>query len=106
MNTNIDCYDDLISVEYNGDFKIKCTFKNGKDGIADLSQYSKKGGVFSRFADLEYFKTFHIDHGVLSWGDGEIDIAPETIYHHATQEPYPQWMQIENSSTGLPKNSF
>jgi hypothetical protein len=54
-----------------------------------MSQYPKKGGVFSKFANLEYFKTFHVDNGVLSWGEGEIDIAPETLYHKATGEPFP-----------------
>jgi len=44
-------------------------------------------------ADLEFFKNFRIDNGVLTWGSGEIDIAPETLYHKATGEPYPQWME-------------
>jgi hypothetical protein len=30
MSVNTDDYDDLVIAEYIGDFKIKCTFKNGK----------------------------------------------------------------------------
>jgi hypothetical protein len=97
MTVNSDYYDDLVKAEYIGEFKIKCTFKDGKQGIVDMSHYSKKGGVFSKLADLEYFKTFYIDNGVLSWGEGEIDIAPETLYHKATGEPYPPWMEIEDN---------
>lgn len=93
MSINIDNYDDLVEAEYLDSYNIKCTFKNGKQGILNLNQYSRRGGVFSRFCDLEYFKNFHIDNGVLVWGDGEIDIAPETLYHKVTGEPLPEWME-------------
>lgn len=93
MSTRIDNYDDLIDAEYLGVYKIRCTFKNGKQGTVDMSEYPGKGGVFSRFSNVDYFKNFHIDNGVLAWGDGEVDIAPETLYHKATGEPYPEWMQ-------------
>lgn len=93
MSTSTDNYDDLVKVEYIEPFKIECTFNDGKKGVVDMSLYPASGGVFSRFTDLEYFKAFHIDNGVLSWGEGEIDIAPETLYHKATGEPYPEWME-------------
>jgi hypothetical protein len=93
MNTSADNYDDLVEVEYIEPFKIKCAFKDGETGIVEMSRYYEKGGVFSRFADEEYFKKFRIDNGALSWGDGEIDIAPETLYHKATGKPYPEWME-------------
>jgi hypothetical protein len=88
----MDHYDDLLKAEYINGYKIKCTFKNGKQGIVDMKSYCQRGGVFSSFSNLDYFKNFYIDNGVLSWGDGEVDIAPETLYHKATGEPYPQWM--------------
>jgi hypothetical protein len=94
INTvNTDNYDDLIKAEYLDSYKIKCTFKNGKQGTVDMNHYCKKEGIFSRFSDLDYFKNFHIDNGVLVWGEGEVDIAPETLYHKATGEPYPEWME-------------
>jgi hypothetical protein len=98
MNTYTDNYDDLLKVEYIEPFKIKCTFRDGKTGLIDMSRYYEKGGVFSRLADLEYFKTFYIDNGVLSWGEGEIDIAPETLYHNATGEPYPEWIEVDKTN--------
>jgi hypothetical protein len=98
MDTITENYDDLVEVEYIEPFKIKCVFKDGETGIVEMSQYYEKGGVFSRFADVEYFKAFHIDNGVLSWGDGEIDIAPETLYHNATGKPYPEWMESEEGT--------
>ncbi len=93
MTPVIDNYDDLVNAEYIEPFKIKCTFSNGKSGVVEMNHYYKKGGVFSKFANIEYFKSFYIDNGVLSWGEGEIDLAPETLYHAATGEPFPEWME-------------
>jgi len=36
------------------------------------------------FLDIEYFKKFRVEFGTLIWGDGEEDIAPETLYTKAT----------------------
>ncbi len=93
MTPDTDYYDDVVKAEYIDGFKIKCIFKDRKHGIVDMTQYSKKGGVFKKFAGREFFKNFRIDNGALTWGAGEIDIAPETLYHKATGEPYPQWME-------------
>jgi hypothetical protein len=80
-----------------GDYKLEIFFDNGKKGIVDLKDYIKKGGVFSRFSDIEYFKKAYInkEFGVLCWPD-EVDIAPETIYSEATGEPLPHWMVSKN----------
>lgn len=78
-------------------YKIEVTFEDGKKGIADLKAYIEKGGVFSRFSDLEYFKDFHINKelGALCWPDGA-DIAPEVLYHEATKQPLPVWMSSDS----------
>ena len=71
-------------------------FENGRKATYDFSSYVKRGGVFSRFEDISYFKKFSINKelGVLCWPDG-VDIAPETLYHKATGEPLPSWMTEE-----------
>lgn len=86
-------YFDVIEARYLGDYKIGLVFEDGKQGAADLREYLDLGGVFSRFADMEYFRNFHLDKesGTLCWPDG-LDIAPETLYHEATGEPLPSWM--------------
>lgn len=83
---------DVISAQYIQDYKIKITFDDGSEGIADFSPYPQKGGVFSKFNDLDFFKTFTVDKelGVISWGQ-EIDIAPETLYSMVTGKPLPEW---------------
>jgi hypothetical protein len=89
---------DVISAVYVQDYKIHVAFENGKSGIADLSSFIARGGIFTRLRDLDYFKTFKInaDLGVLTW-ENQIDIAPETLYSCATGEPLPEWMQPANN---------
>ena len=87
-------YYDAVSAEYLEDYKLKIWFADGKSGIVDFRRYIRKGGIFSKLADLENFKRFTVNQelGVITWY-GEIDIAPETLYGEATQEPLPQWVE-------------
>lgn len=84
---------DLISARLIEGYILELTFENGKSGNVDFSEYLTKGGVFSRFKDKSYFNNFsiHPELKVLTW-PGEVDIAPETLYHKATGEPLPEWM--------------
>ena len=88
-------YYDAVSAEYLEDYKLKIWFADGKSGIVDFTHYIRKGGIFGKLADLENFKRFMVNQelGVITW-DGEIDIAPETLYSAATQEPLPQWVEM------------
>ncbi len=81
-------YYDVISVKYIEDYKLEVEFETGEKGIVDLSDYPKKGGVFSSFKDINYLKQFYIDEewNVLCWPDN-LDIAPEKIYSMATGKP-------------------
>ena len=87
---------DVVSAAYKGGYKIELTFDDGKRGIVDFSKYLARGGVFKRFRDMDFFKSFHINEelGVLAWGD-DIDLAPETLYCEATGSPLPDWMKDE-----------
>jgi hypothetical protein len=87
-------YYDAIAAEYLGDYKLRVSFADGKSGVVDFGKYIKKGGIFNKLADVKNFKRFTINRelGVITW-DGEIDIAPETLYSEATQEPLPQWVE-------------
>lgn len=73
---------DVTSAEYLSGYKINVTFEDGKTGIIDFMPYTKKGGVFDKFKDKKYFKNFKVNPeiGTISWGDNEIDVAPETLY--------------------------
>jgi hypothetical protein len=80
-------YFDIIKAEYLNDYKISLQFEDGSKGVADLSSYPNKNNVFRNFFDIEYFKNYQIEYGTLTWGDGDIDIAPETLYTLATGKP-------------------
>ena len=87
-------YYDAVSAEYLEVYKLKIWFADGKSGIVDITPYIRKGGIFGRLAKLENFKSFLVNQelGVITWY-GEIDIAPETLYSEATQEPLPHWVE-------------
>jgi hypothetical protein len=72
---------DIVSARYIKDYEIEIEFEDGAKGVVDFSSYRCRGGVFSDFNDIEYFKSFRVDKelGVISWGNG-VDIAPETLY--------------------------
>lgn len=36
--------------------------------------------AFQPLRDENVFRAVQVDHGVVTWMDGEIDIAPETMY--------------------------
>ena len=78
---------EVKEAKYLGEYRIRILFEDNSSGIADLSGYSSKGEVFKPFADLSYFRNFRIEYGTLIWGNGELDIAPETLYTAATGRP-------------------
>lgn len=84
---------DVVSAIYLGDYLIEIEFDDGERGTVDFAKYLDRPGVFERFRDLEFFRSFTINRelGVLTWGD-EIDIAPETLYAEATGTALPEWM--------------
>jgi hypothetical protein len=90
---------DIVSAKHKGEYRIEVVFDDGRQGIVDFSAYAARGGVFARFRDMAFFRDFHINAelGVLAWGD-DLDIAPETLYAHATGGPLPAWMTEEKLS--------
>ncbi len=84
---------DVVSAVYLGDYVIEIGFDNGERGTVDFAKYLERSGVFKRFRDSEFFRSFAINRelGVLTWGD-QIDIAPETLYAEATGTALPEWM--------------
>lgn len=79
---------EIIDAEYLADYRVRLKFMDGSSGVADLSSYVDKKNVFKAFQDISYFKSFHIEYGTLVWGEGELDIAPETLHEKATGVRY------------------
>ena len=69
-----------------GNYKIQIAFQNGKSGIADLEDYISEGEIYQNIRNPDTFKNFSIEFGTLTWENGEVDIAPETLYEITTGE--------------------
>ena len=41
------------------------------------------GEVFEPLKDENILKNFELFHGIITWNNGEIDIAPETVYYES-----------------------
>lgn len=60
------------------------TFSTGEQRIFDTMCLT--GSAFNSLKDEKILSDFKIFHGVMTWMNGEIDIAPETMY--ADSYPY------------------
>ena len=54
------------------------TFSTGEKRLFDTTKL--KGPAFAPLADEKIFNNPVLFHGVITWNNGEIDIAPETVY--------------------------
>jgi len=68
----------VIDAKYISDYKIRVTFDNGEERVADLANKLDRG-IFLPLQDKKYFKKFFVDGWTISWPNGA-DIAPETLY--------------------------
>ncbi|MBR3741590.1 MAG: DUF2442 domain-containing protein [Clostridia bacterium] len=69
----------VIAIKPLDDFVMLVTFASGERRLYDatkLLQYP----AFQALKDEQVFKAAKVDHGVVTWMDGAIDIAPETMY--------------------------
>ena len=57
------------------------TFSTGEKRLFDTT--SLKGAAFAPLADERVFRDITLSHGVITWKNGEIDIAPETVYQES-----------------------
>ena len=67
------------------DMMMLVTFASGERRLYDATQLLNYP-AFQPLKNAAIFNTVCIDHGVVTWMDGDIDIAPETMY--ATSFPY------------------
>ena len=57
------------------------TFSTGEKRLFDVT--TLKGPAFEPLADESVFSKPVLFHGVITWNNGEIDIAPETVYRES-----------------------
>ena len=76
---------EVTKAEYFGDYKVSVLFNNGVKKTVDFYSllFVKDYPAFRPLKDIEVFKKFTVSD-TLEWENGEIDIAPETIYDMGT----------------------
>ena len=57
------------------------TFNNGETRLFDATQLN--GPVFKALENEDIFMSPVLDHGVVTWLEGEIDCAPEYMYRNS-----------------------
>ena len=63
------------------DMMLLIQFNNGELRLFDATVLD--GPVCEPLRDIQVFSSPIIDHGVITWKDGEIDCAPEYMYSHS-----------------------
>lgn len=57
------------------------TFSTGEKRLFDTT--TLQGSAFAPLKDERIFSNPVLFHGVITWNNGEIDIAPETVYRNS-----------------------
>lgn len=68
------------------------TFSTGEKRLFDTTIL--KGSAFAPLDDESIFQKISIFHGVITWMDGRIDIAPETVYEESFAYEDAECMQL------------
>ncbi|MCF8373762.1 MAG: DUF2442 domain-containing protein [Bacteroidales bacterium] len=85
----------IIDAKYVDGYKIKVTFNNGQEGVADLSK-ALTGPVFEGLKNKSSFAAFSLDTelNTITWPNGA-DLAPEYIYFQAFKNDPAQQSQFK-----------
>ena len=70
---------EVASARVVDDLIMLVTFSTGETRLLDATELPGFE-AFAPLADRRVFEDFFIEHGVLTWLDGDIDIAPEGLY--------------------------
>ena len=69
----------IIHAEALNDYKVRVTFSDDTQGVADLSDLVGKG-IFALWENYHTFRQLQIgDSGELIWAD-QIDLCPDALY--------------------------
>lgn len=69
----------VVAAKVVNDLSMLVTFSTGETRLFDATPLLEMP-IFTSLEEGETFSRFEIVHGVVCWADGEIDLAPETMY--------------------------
>ena len=86
---------DLVKIEYQHDFILKVTFKDGTSGFVDFSKEINSIKPYNALNDINLFKSayIHPELHTLTWTDG-LDYDPILLYYKANNIPLPDSWEI------------
>ena len=61
-------------------YKLVCTFDDGTEKVADISQYLQSE-VFRPLQNTELFNSVQNHQYYVEWLDGEVDLSADTLWH-------------------------
>jgi hypothetical protein len=73
-----------IRLQVLDDYQVILDFSNGQVKLFDCSYLLDKT-IYSPLKDEQVFRAATVEDGILSWCDGALDIAPETLYLRSTK---------------------
>ncbi|KAB7790308.1 DUF2442 domain-containing protein [Bifidobacterium leontopitheci] len=65
------------------DHVILVTFSTGETCLCDFTEMHDDVPAFAPLRDEKTLEDFRIDHGILTWCGGDIDISPTYLYEHS-----------------------
>lgn len=71
----------IVNAKLLDDMIMLLTFSNEEQRLFDASCLS--GPAFEPLKDNSVFNDIRLEHGVVTWMNGEIDCAPEYMYNHS-----------------------
>ena len=71
---------EVSSIKILDDGIILVLFSTGETRLFDVTSLLEKGSAFGPLSLEENRKTARVEHGFVSWMDGQIDISPEALY--------------------------
>lgn len=74
--------DAVSSVRYAGSQTFVITFSSGQSRLFDVTPFLNMP-VYAPLRDESVLERVKVDHGALTWLEGSIDIAPETVIAHS-----------------------
>ncbi len=80
-------YWDVVEVKAEPDHRLFVRFADGTSGKVQFD-ISELGGVLAPLRDPSFFERVFVDHGAVAW-PGDIDLAPDGMYHRVLKQGTP-----------------
>lgn len=75
----------VVSVKAIGPLTLWVEHLDGVQGTVRFEQ-SHLRGVFEKLRDPDFFKRVGVNFGAVTWGDEEVDLAPDNMHRHLARD--------------------